>query len=199
LALAAAALHQATGGADTLADALGFCGALDRWHGDGEVGHFLTASDSRDVPFRIRGDVDEAIPSATSQVILAKTMAAQLAADPDQASGAQATAEAAFGRVSQQPFGQAGIYNACLVTLSATKLVIVEDEAGRRPLRQVADRNPDPRRTDLFLPLGTDPEALGLPPGTLLDTRRAAAYLCTATSCQAPVMDPAALETLLKA
>ena len=34
-----------------------------------KAGHYLTASDSRDVPLRIRGDVDEAIPSATSQII----------------------------------------------------------------------------------------------------------------------------------
>ena len=47
------------------------------------TGYFLTASDSHDVPVRIRGDVDEATPSATGQIIAAMARTAILTGDHD--------------------------------------------------------------------------------------------------------------------
>ena len=67
---AAIALFEATGDPAYSDHAKHFVDELDRWHQDSEkTGYWLTASDSGDVPIRIRGDVDEAIPSATSQIV----------------------------------------------------------------------------------------------------------------------------------
>ena len=47
---------------------------LDKWHRTEDGNYALSASDSADVIIRVRGDQDEAIPSATSQVIEAMTV-----------------------------------------------------------------------------------------------------------------------------
>ncbi|TIM13641.1 MAG: thioredoxin domain-containing protein, partial [Mesorhizobium sp.] len=66
----AISLFEATG-TSSYAELSGqFIAQLDQWHrDDDDTGYYLTASDSSDVPIRIRGDVDEAIPSATGQII----------------------------------------------------------------------------------------------------------------------------------
>ncbi|MEP6567614.1 MAG: thioredoxin domain-containing protein, partial [Mesorhizobium sp.] len=63
---AAVSLFEATGHWSYVERARQFIEQLDHWHQDNDkTGYFLTASDSTDVPIRIRGDVDEAITSAS--------------------------------------------------------------------------------------------------------------------------------------
>jgi uncharacterized protein YyaL (SSP411 family) len=111
---AAIALFEATGDPAYSDHAKHFVDELDRWHQDSEkTGYWLTASDSGDVPIRIRGDVDEAIPSATSQIVEALVRLSSLTGDLDLWEKAWTTAEHAMGRAAQQAYGQAGIVNAC--------------------------------------------------------------------------------------
>ena len=75
-----------------------FLAQLDRWHADAtNTGHYLTASDSADVPMRIRGDIDEAIPSATSQIIEAFVRLANVTGDLELQQRAWTLAEHAAG------------------------------------------------------------------------------------------------------
>ena len=67
---AAIALYEATRETAYVEQASKLAALLDEWYGDeAGTGHYLTASDSADVPIRIRGDIDEAIPSATGMII----------------------------------------------------------------------------------------------------------------------------------
>ena len=195
--LAAVALYEATGDSAYTETALAFLGQLDRWHGDGqETGHYLTASDSTDVPLRIRGDVDEAIPSATSLVIEAMAKLAAVTGDAELEARTWRVAEHAMGRASQQRYGQAGIVNACALLLGARKLILVENP-NEPHLVTIANRNPDPRRVDLVVAVGQG-EPPALTDGVLPPTDRPAAYLCQGQTCLPAVTEPKVLEQLLR-
>ena len=193
---AAVALYEATTDAAYIADAASYLQVLDHWYVDEDnAGHYLTASDSRDVPLRIRGDVDEAIPSATSQIIEAFARTATVTGRLDLLDRAWTIARAATGRIRSQAYGQAGVVNACTVLESSRKLVVVDDQS-KPALSAVATGRPDPRRIDISLPLGAPP--VELPGGVHVDTSRQAAWLCLGQSCLPPISDPSELETALR-
>jgi uncharacterized protein YyaL (SSP411 family) len=195
---AAVALFEATGNRRYISHARQFLSQLDRWHADAEqTGYYLTASDSADVPMRIRGDVDEAIPSATSQIIEVLSLLSTLTGDEQLERHTGLVAEHAAGRAAKQAYGQAGIVNACALVIEPLKLVMVENPAEPR-LVTVANRNPDPRRVDIFIPIGTAPNLPVLPGGILPPTDRAGAYLCAGQICLPTIADPVELETRLR-
>ncbi|RWM97648.1 MAG: thioredoxin domain-containing protein [Mesorhizobium sp.] len=195
---AAIALFEATGSSAYMDHARQFIDRLDRWHQDPEkTGYYLTASDSVDVPIRIRGDVDEAIPSATGQIIEALVRLSSLTGDPDLWAKAWTTAEHAMGRAAQQAYGQAGIINACALALEPLKLVIIDkpDSSGLVP---VANRSSDPRRVDIVLPIGTEANQPLLPGGVLPPTDKPGAWFCSGQTCLPAVTDAGELEKLLR-
>jgi len=195
---AAIALFEATGDPSYSDRARQFIGELDRWHQDGgKTGYWLTASDSGDVPIRIRGDVDEAIPSATSQVVEALVRLSSLTGDLDLWEKAWTTAEHAMGRAAQQAYGQAGIVNACAMALEPLKLVII-DEPESSSLVPAANRNPDPRRVDIVAPIGSEANRPLLPGGVLPPTDKPGAWFCSGQVCLPMVTDAAELEKLLR-
>lgn len=195
---AAISLFEATRAARYLDHGAHFLKMLETWHADADkTGHYLTASDSADVPMRIRGDIDEAIPSATSQIIEAVVRLANITGDIELQQRAWTIAEHATGRIQNQQYGQAGIVNACVLALEPSKLIVVEGPA-QPSLVTVANRNPDPRRVDVFITLGGDTERAKLPGNTLPDTKKAGAYLCTGLICLPVISDPAKLEEALR-
>ena len=148
---AAIALFEATGDPAYVDQARQFIDQLDRWHRDSDgTGYYLTASDSTDVPIRIRGDVDEAISSATSQIIEALVRLASVTGDLELQDKAWRVAEHAMGRAGHQSYGQAGIVNACALALEPLKLVLVDDPREPEP-RSGCESNPDPRRVDIVV------------------------------------------------
>jgi uncharacterized protein YyaL (SSP411 family) len=196
MANAAIALSEATGKQHYVEDAAAFLRRLDRWYSDSSAtGHYLTATDAADVPIRIRGDVDEAIPSATSQIVEAFVRVAAATSDFALFEKSWAVAQAAAGRASDQPYGQAGIVNACAILLGQRKLVVVSSspESG---LVSAANRKPDPRRVDTFVRIGTD-EAISLPGGVAVDLSQEAAWLCIGQACLPPITDPETLAAAL--
>jgi uncharacterized protein len=195
---AAVALFEATGNAAYLEQGQKFLAALDRWYSDADgTGYFLTASDSADVPIRIRGDVDEAIPSATSQIIEAMVRLASVTGSIELQEKAWKVAEHAAGRAARQQYGQAGIINACVLVQEPMKLVLVDDKSAPQFI-PVANRCPDPRRVDIVVPLGADGDLPSLPGDVLPSTTKAGAYLCTGLSCLPTITDPAELERALR-
>ena len=194
---AAIALHQATGDAAYIARARHFLEQLDRWHADeNATGYYFTASDNTDVPIRVRGDIDEAIPSATAQIIEAISRLANLTGDAALSDKAWRVAEHAMGRIAAQPYGQAGTVNACAVLMEPIKLVVVE-RVGDPSLVAVTNRNPDPRRVDIVLPVGAE-NPPRLPGGALPPTSRTAAYLCRGQVCLPAITDAMELERELR-
>ena len=194
----AVSLAEATGRAEFVVKARGWLEMLDRWHGDeSATGHYLTASDAEDVPMRIRGDVDEAVPSATAQTIRAMVRLAMLTSDDALYDRAVAAAEAALGRITQQRYGQAGIICAAELARQPRKLVIVDSE--RRELVSEANRFRDLLRTDTFLSVGEGrSDHVELPGGAVLDTARPGAWLCIGQSCLPPVRTGGELADLLR-
>ncbi|RVB99714.1 thioredoxin domain-containing protein, partial [Mesorhizobium sp. M7A.F.Ca.AU.001.01.1.1] len=103
MANAAISLFEATGNWSYVDQAGQFVEQLEHWHADAEkTGYYLTASDSTDVPIRIRGDVDEAIPSATGQIIEALVRLASVTGNLELQERAWHVAEHAAGRAAQQ-------------------------------------------------------------------------------------------------
>ncbi|AZO49873.1 MAG: DUF255 domain-containing protein [Mesorhizobium sp.] len=195
---AAIALFEATGETAYVDRARHFIGQLDHWHQDGnKTGYYLTASDSADVPIRIRGDVDEAIPSASAQIIEALVRLALVTGDFDMEQKAWTTAEHAMGRAAQQAYGQAGIVNACALALEPLKLVLI-DNLESPSLVPVANRNPDPRRVDIVVAVGTEANRPSLPGGVVPPTDKQGAWLCTGQVCLPVVTDADELGKLLR-
>ncbi|GLS30092.1 hypothetical protein SAMN04488498_104203 [Mesorhizobium albiziae] len=198
MANAAVSLFEATRKPDYAKSAVAFVDMLDRWYRDDNgSGYFLTASDCRDIPVRIRGDVDEATPSATSQIIAAMARTASLSGNSDLQQRVWTIAEAAFGRTLEQHHGQAGIFNACALVLAPIKLVIIE-EPDNPAFAAVAKRNPDPRRVDVVVPVGIGAAEINLPGGAPPDTTKAGAWLCTGLACLPVITDPDELERALR-
>jgi uncharacterized protein YyaL (SSP411 family) len=193
IATAATALYQSTSDRSYLDDAIRFLDLLDSWYVDEErSGHYLSASDAADVPIRIRGDVDDAIPSATAQIIEAFARVATATNRMDLYERAWAIAKAASGRLRHQAYGQAGTVNACVALEAASKLVVVDDTAGT--LSAIARATPDLRRIDIILDVGAEPVEL---PGTRVETGSAGAWLCIGQTCLPPISDPTELKDAL--
>ncbi|MFD1982048.1 thioredoxin domain-containing protein [Mesorhizobium newzealandense] len=194
---AAISLFEATGNWSYVEQASQFIAQLDHWHADAEkTGYYLTASDSSDVPIRIRGDVDEAIPSASGQIIEALVRLASVTGNLDLQERAWKIAEHAAGRAAQQAYGQAGIVNACAIAIEPLKLVLIDDLTEPQ-LVPVTNRNPDPRRVDIVVSIGSETNRPVLPGGILPPTDRPGAWLCTGQVCLPAVTDPEELERLL--
>ncbi|MCV3206802.1 thioredoxin domain-containing protein [Mesorhizobium sp. YC-39] len=195
---AAIALSEATGKSKYVERAGEFSKQLDHWHQDGDkTGYYLTASDSTDVPIRIRGDVDEAVSSATGQIIEALVRLSSITGDLDLQERTWKVAEHAAGRAAHQTYGQAGIVNACALALEPLKLVIVDSPENPR-LVPVANRNPDPRRVDIVVRVGTEVNRPTLPGGILPPTNKPGAWLCTGQVCLPVVTEAEELERLLR-
>jgi len=194
---AAVSLSEATGDDACLAKARQWLAALDRRHGDEDgVGHYLTAADSADVPMRIRGDVDDAVPSSTAQIVEAMTRLAMATSDHRLHERAVDAAEAASRRAAGQRYGQAGIVHAAAIARQPKKLILVG--ARDSSLVSAANRFPDRTRTDIVHPSEPGGGTVKLPDGTVIDTSAPGAWLCVGQTCLPPVRDEAGLEALLR-
>ena len=194
---AAVTLCEATGERHYVEQASRWLTKLDRWHGDEtETGHYLTAEDADDVPMRIRGDIDEATPSATAQVLRAMLRLAILTSDDDLYERAVTCTEAALARISSQRYGQAGIVLAAELVRQPKKLVIADD--GNGGFVSAANRFADMARTDVLLMRAGQSAEVTLPGGAVLDTSSPGAWLCIGQTCLPPARSPAELERLLR-
>ncbi|TIX00018.1 MAG: thioredoxin domain-containing protein, partial [Mesorhizobium sp.] len=101
------------------------------------------------------------------------------------------------GRAQHQAYGQAGIVNACALAIEPLKLVLV-DKPENPQLVPVANRNPDPRRIDTIVPVGSATNLPMLPGGVLPPTDRAGAWLCTGQVCLPVITDAEELERQLR-
>lgn len=195
---AAISLFEATGSWTYVEQARQFIEQLDHWHRDSDkTGYYLTASDSTDVPIRIRGDVDEAITSASGQILEALVRLASVTGDLNLQEKAWTVAEHAAGRAAHQPYGQAGIVNACALAIEPLKLVLIDNLADPG-LVPVTNRSPDPRRVDIVVPIGSEANRPTLPGGVLPPTDKPGAWLCTGQVCLPVITDPEELGRLLR-
>jgi uncharacterized protein YyaL (SSP411 family) len=195
---AAVSLYEATSNENYLKTGLELISLLDRWHADDAgLGHYLTASDSADVPIRMRGDVDEAVHSANAQLIEAFARLASATGDYELGLRTEKIAERAIGRIRDQQYGQAGIVNAAAIALNPVKLVLVDEQEGE--LVAVANRIPDPRRVDILYDPGQAGEVPELTAGVLPTIQERGAWLCMNQTCLPVITAPNELARALSA
>lgn len=194
---AAISLHQAEQNDNYINDAQHWLAMLDRWHQTKEGDYSLSANDSMDTIIRVRGDQDEAIPSATSQIIEALARLALLTGNEELRQRTIRIAENALGRALQQRYGQAGILNSASLLHSHIKLVIVTPDRDHALMR-VANRHADPRRIDLWIEYEENRRIELVTGGGEVTIKKPAAFLCRGFVCLAPVETEAELEALLQ-
>ncbi|WP_152046459.1 thioredoxin domain-containing protein [Aureimonas psammosilenae] len=196
---AAVALFAATLDGTYLTEARRLADELDRWHGDGEGGHYLTASDAGDVILRPRGDADDAIPGGTSLVLEGLALLTEATGDPAIGERLERALSLAFGRLEGQPGLSPGILAAADRASRAGQLVLFGDpgDPDFAAMRQAAIRALDIDRLDL---VATGPSALPAdhPAASMRPERLPAAYLCRDFACRPPVFTAAELENLLR-
>jgi uncharacterized protein YyaL (SSP411 family) len=191
MAGAAIALFEATGDGDYLTQAEAWLATVARDFADGTGAYLAAAQDAPDVPLRQRHGTDHATPSGNG--LVADAMARLwLVTFDTRHHDACAALIAAFGQeITRGPHAHA--YLLCAADLLAHGVsVVVSPGEGADALADAAARLADPAIVITRLtgaPLPENHPAAGKGPVS----GRAAAYVCTAGTCQAPVTDPGAL------
>lgn len=191
---AALALYEATGEPSYVTDAQSFKQMLDRDHADSNGDYRLTGLLADDVIIHSYGDHDEAIPSATSQIIEALTRLHLATGDLNLYEDALAVAERAYGRALRQHYGQIGILCATRFLSDPLSLTITDYDSDSE-LVSLANRSPDPRRLDRIIPFNHN--AIINLPGAEVQVARPTAWLCKGHVCLPPASTSQELQLLL--
>lgn len=192
---AALALYEATFDMSFIEDAKRYKAALDAAHRDTSVNYRLSALNAEDVILHTYGDHDEAIPSATSQIIEALTRLFLATGDYDLYRSNENLVEQALGRALAQQYGQIGTLNAARFAAEPLSLVIAA-ESPTQELVSIANRSPDPRRLDKFV-LYEKGKSIALPTGGTAQADRPSGWFCKGHVCLPPVETAEALRLLL--
>jgi uncharacterized protein YyaL (SSP411 family) len=192
---AALALYEASSDRTYVDDAQKLKQALDDHHRDASGNYRLSALDADDVILHAYGDYDEAIPSATSQIIEALTRLFLATGDMTLYRSNETLIEEALGRALAQQYGQIGILNAARMAAEPLSLVIAAP-SHQDELVSIANRNPDPRRLDKIIRFTPD-AVIELPTGGTARTENPSAWLCKGQVCLPPVESGDALRILL--
>ncbi len=192
---AALALYEASADRAYVDDAQKLKQALDAHHRDASGNYRLSALDADDVILHAYGDYDEAIPSATSQIIEALTRLFLAPGDMALYQSNETLIEQALGRAFAQQYGQIGILNAARMAAEPLSLVVAA-QSQQDELVTIANRNPDPRRMDKIVSFTADAE-INLPTGGTAKADKPSAWFCKGHVCLPPVENGEALRILL--
>jgi uncharacterized protein YyaL (SSP411 family) len=197
MAQAAIALFEVTGEPAFLDDAARWLETVGRDFTDGAGGYFTAPAHATDVPARQRGAADNATPSGNGLVADALARMWWLTFDERWRIRAEAVLGAFGAEAARSP--AAHPYLLCAADLLAKGVsVVVSHGDGAAALADAASRLADP--AILVTRLAATPLAEGHPAaGKGPIGGRAAAYVCIAGRCQAPVTDPAALAGMVRA
>ena len=195
---AAVTLFAATLKPEYLTRAEWLAEALEAWHGDGDGGHFLNASDATDVPARLRGDQDEAVPSGTGFVIAGLSLLAQASGRIEHKERAERAACLAAGRIGESATAFPGIVAAAERLTRGSELALLgwRSNPGFVAMERLMAQTVDLDRLDI---LTNDPALLPEtnPIAGAKPSKTPAAFFCTGQVCRAPVFAPDALADLL--
>jgi uncharacterized protein YyaL (SSP411 family) len=197
---AALALHEATGEAAILHQALRWQEALDAHHSDAEHGgYYLTADDAEGLIVRPHATVDDAIPNHNGLIAQNLIRLAVLTGDDRWRAKADAMFDAILPRITDNLFGHLSLLNALDMRLTAAEIVVVGEGAQAEALLAAA-RNL-PHATAIVLHAR---DSKSLPPShpaqaKLASVQTAAAFVCRGQSCSLPVTDPNVIRDLATA
>lgn len=195
---AALALHEATGEADDLAQALKWQTALDAHHADAEHGgYFLTADDAEGLIVRPHATIDDAIPNHNGLIAQNLIRLAVLTGDDRFRAAADALFNAILPRATDNLFGHLSLLNALDLRLNAAEIVVVGQGVVADSLVALARALPHTSRIVLHV---RDAEGLAdnhPARAKLASVAGAAAFVCRGQSCSLPVTSPDDLRQLV--
>lgn len=194
---AALALHQATGEAAYLDQAVAWQGALEAHHAAEDGGYYFTADDAEGLLVRPQATADDAVTNP--QALIARNLVALATLTGDDAYLARADQLFAglLPRAAPQLYGHAGLLNALDTRLRGPQIVIVGEGAEAEALFEAARRLP---RTDMVIQRVGDGTSL---PATHPAAEKAAsvsepaAFVCVGTVCSLPVTEPNQLADII--
>lgn len=190
-------LYGYDGDENYLSDARRLNKELNKNHRDQTGDYRLTALNRDDVIIHIHADQDDAIPSATAQLIEALTHLALVDQDDDLHHQVETISQRALYRIQALSYGQAGILNATLISQSAMILHIFADNLNH-PMIKIANQMIDMRRIDVIKIIDYDKiSSTTIPYIGTENINQPSAYLCIGKQCLPPVHSANALSKLL--
>jgi uncharacterized protein YyaL (SSP411 family) len=164
-------------------------------------GFFVTRADGEALIHRPRASYDNAVPSATSSLVMALLRMHALSGEGRYGDIAERALRAYHQAMAKNPFGYGYLWCGYAVAVRGVATLVVTGKPGD-PISAALERTARKCfRSNLFILRwsGVQPVAKGL--ASLLEGKgdSAAAYLCHAGSCSAPVRTPEALRLLLAA
>jgi uncharacterized protein YyaL (SSP411 family) len=202
LAMAALALHEASGEAHYLAAAREFTALLDRhfWDPD-RGGYFMTADDTRDMVIRPKSAADNAVPNGNGTMVGVLARLYHLTGESEFEQRARALVAAFAGEVERNFFPLATFLNANDFLANALEVVIIGERSA-----------PDTKALVAAAMSHSLPDRLlqVVAPGALLPDRhpaflktqqdgKATAYLCRHGTCGLAITDAKALAVAVAA
>ncbi len=195
---AALALHQASGDAAYLKDALRLNAALHARYFDPARGYCLSAADTSDLQERPHGGRDDATPNANATAAHNLVRLGALTGDPSLFDQADRVLNLFGAAAEREPFAYLGLFNAFDFAARLTEVTIVgpqqegaalaREALGGETINIVLSRVSAEQTQD------RDSPAFGRTPHDGLPT----AYVCRAGVCSLPATTPAALRALLR-
>ncbi|MDZ7735647.1 MAG: thioredoxin domain-containing protein [Gammaproteobacteria bacterium] len=164
---------------------------------DPQGGFFFTADDHEQLIQRSKPLMDDSLPNGNGIAAFALQRLGHLLGEPRYLDAATGTLQAAWPGVERLPFAHGALLLALEEHLYPPQLVIIRgNQAPIADWLAITRAGYRPRRLAIAIP--TDETGLpGALAGMTAKNGGPAAYVCTGTSCSAPVETPQALETAL--
>jgi len=161
---------------------------LARFEDREQGGFFFTAHDHETLIHRPKPFGDDALPAGNAVAAKALGRLGHLIGEPRYLDAAERTLRAAWPQLSELPFAHCSMLDALEEYLMPPEIVILRGEEGSMRQWRKAARGYRPHRLTFAIPHGTDdlPGALA---GRESDQRLCVAYICSGTSCSAPIDD----------
>jgi uncharacterized protein YyaL (SSP411 family) len=197
----ALALHEATGQAGYLEQARGWTATLDGHYWDhASGGYFFTADDAADLIVRAKNANDNAVPAGNGTMLANLARLYLLTGEDDYHQRGEALRAAFAGELQRNFFPLATLLNASELFDRAVQVVIAgqPDAADAEALADAAFASGNPNLVLQYALPGSDLPASHPAHGKGLVGGKAAAYVCRAQTCSAPLTDPAALAAELR-
>jgi uncharacterized protein YyaL (SSP411 family) len=195
---AALALHETTGEASFLRQAIAWQDLLDRHYADAEHGgYYLTADDAEGLIIRPHSSVDDAIPNHNGLIAQNLVRLAVLDGNDRWRTRTDALFAALLPRAVENMFGHLSLLNALDLHLTGAEIIVVGEGDDADALIAAARRLPHATTIVLHAPRADllPPEH---PARTKADSiKGAAAFVCRQQSCSLPVTTPQALIELI--
>ena len=199
LARGATLLFEATGTVNHLAYAESLVATANAWYWDKTGGgYFFTAEDANDLITRTKHAHDNATPSGNGVMAQVLTRLYHHTGKTEYRDRAAAVLGTFSGEVQRNFFPLSTLLNAAELAERPLQVVLVGTAEAAAPLREAVARAASlpnlilqPVAADATLPAGHPAAGKGVIAG------KAAAYVCEGPVCSAPLIDTAALTTLL--